>query len=43
MESCILEGKVGGKRRRGRQREAWASDVVKFVEVRGSLVRQAVC
>ena len=43
MEMCIIEGKVEGKRRRGRPLISWASDIVKLVG--GSLanaVHQAV-
>ena len=31
IERCIIEGKVAGKRRRGRLQVTWACDVVKFV------------
>ena len=31
MARCIIEGKVEGKRRRGRQLTSWASDTVKLV------------
>ena len=43
IERCIIEGKVEGKRRRGRPLTSWASDVV--ILVGGSLaeaVHQAV-
>ena len=36
MERCIIEGKVEGKRRRGRPLTSWASEIVKLVG--GSLV-----
>ena len=31
MERCTIEGKVEGKRRKGRPLTLWASDIVKFV------------
>ena len=43
MERCIIEGKVEGKRRKGRPLTSWASDIVKLF--RGNLadpVHQAV-
>ena len=43
MERYIMEGKVEGKRRRGRQLTSWASDIVKVVGGRSAdAVHQAV-
>ena len=43
MKGCTLEGKIEGKRGRGRSLTSWASDIVKLVgESLADAVHQAV-
>ena len=43
VERCIIEGKLEGKRRKGRPLTSWASDIVKLVGGRlADAVHQAV-